>query len=50
MKMDYAHIITIIALLLNVYAVFTQRLDNAIYFMLVAIFGQMLELERRGEK
>ena len=49
MKMDYAHIITIIALLLNVYAVFTQRLDNAIYFMLVAIFGQLLELERRGE-
>ena len=33
MKMDYAHIITKIALLLNVYAVFTQRLDNAIYFM-----------------
>ena len=50
MKMDYAHIITIIALLLNVYAVFTQRLDNAIYLMLVAIFGQLLELERRGEK
>jgi hypothetical protein len=50
MKMDYAHIITIIALLLNVYAVFTKRLDKAIYFMLVAIFGQLLELERRGEK
>ena len=50
MKIDYAHIITIIALLLNVYAVFTQRLDYAIYFMFVAIFGQLLELERRGEK
>lgn len=50
MKIDYAHIITIIALLLNVYSVFTKRLDYAIYFMLVAIFGQLLELERRGEK
>ena len=50
MKMDYAHIITIIALLLNVYAVFVRRLDDAIYFMLVAIFGQLLELEGRREK
>ena len=50
MKIDYVHILTMIALLLNVYAVFVKRLDDAIYFMLVAIFGQLLELEKRGEK